>query len=346
MKQIIYCIGILFLSISCSEIEWGGNANDHFFLKVDKSVMPVFVKGNTKSKVFLIYLHDGPGYTSLDAYQEKDSPLTDLEEDFAVVYWDQRCAGTSQGTFDYKQLELNQYTADLEKLIILLKNQYANDISIFLLGHGWGGALGVQFLVKGENQQGIKGWVDIAGSHSTQDMMISGKALILETGNKKIAKEKDVDKWKEIVEEVSSIEIKSGDNYLDFKELTEDCEKLMRESDDIDSPISTIGFGDYFFSPLDVHAIHLNRGRSLSALKDDLVKLNLSEELGDITIPTLMIGGEYDFLVPPLYMNGIVGLYGGENIRLEIIERAGHFVQWHQPDKFYELVYGFVEENK
>ena len=57
----------MLLSGSCQkeEITLSDNAKDHFFLKSDGAEMPVWVEGNTESKTLVIFLHGGPGGSSI-----------------------------------------------------------------------------------------------------------------------------------------------------------------------------------------------------------------------------------------------------------------------------------------
>ena len=67
---------------------------DHFFVKNDGAEMPVYIKGNIESKVFILFVHGGPGgNASLSSFL----PVAkELENDYAFAYWDQRASGLSQ----------------------------------------------------------------------------------------------------------------------------------------------------------------------------------------------------------------------------------------------------------
>ena len=81
--------------------------------------MPLYIRGNGTSKVFIIVLHGGPGghglQYSLGEYAD------DLEADYAMVYWDQRGQGMSHGSYDKSDITLDVIVEDLRKVILLLK---------------------------------------------------------------------------------------------------------------------------------------------------------------------------------------------------------------------------------
>ena len=64
---------------------------DHFFVKNAGAEMPVYIKGNIESKVFILFVHGGPGGSaSLASF----IPVSkELEKDYAFAYWDQRASG-------------------------------------------------------------------------------------------------------------------------------------------------------------------------------------------------------------------------------------------------------------
>ena len=50
---------------------------------------------------------------------------------YAIVYWDQRNAGASQGDSNGNDLNLPQMTDDLKKVIQLLKGRYGQNSEVF-----------------------------------------------------------------------------------------------------------------------------------------------------------------------------------------------------------------------
>ena len=123
--------------------------------------LPVWVKGNTASKTIIVYLHGGPGGGgSFGSSEFLNSEFVEaVTEKYAMVFFDQRGSGSSQGHYDKSLMTEAQFVEDLDKLVILLQNKYGSDINVFLYGVSWGGYLGTAYLVTGENQNKIKGWI-------------------------------------------------------------------------------------------------------------------------------------------------------------------------------------------
>lgn len=69
---------------------------------------------------------------------------------------------------------------------------------------------------------------------------------------------------------------------------------------------------------------------------------DMESRVPSIKTPALVISGKYDKIVPTSLMERMVGLL--PNARLEVIDKAGHWAQVEQPDRFHELAIGFFKE--
>ena len=65
---------------------------DFFYVEHNKAQMPVWVRGNESSEIFVIHLHGGPGGSGIMA--ALSGILNPLEELYRMVYWDQRHSGS------------------------------------------------------------------------------------------------------------------------------------------------------------------------------------------------------------------------------------------------------------
>jgi pimeloyl-ACP methyl ester carboxylesterase len=87
-----------------------------------------------------------------------------VEKEFVVVYWDQRFAGNTQGNGG--NVDITEFRKDIKNLVLLLGDKYGSASEIYLLGHSWGGFLAPYFLVDGDNQKMVKGWIQVGGAHN------------------------------------------------------------------------------------------------------------------------------------------------------------------------------------
>ena len=164
---------------------------DFFYLNNAGAKMPVWVKGDTDPGKFIIMLHGGPEGGSSQYYTIFPSHKK-IEEHFAIVYWDQRMCGMSQGNPSMSDATLELFTDDLDKLVTLINYKYSNP-KLFLMGHSWGGALGTNYLL--EHQNKISGWIEIDGGHSWTSANAISRDSMMAFAENKIQTNEEKDYW-------------------------------------------------------------------------------------------------------------------------------------------------------
>ena len=127
MRTLISIVFLVFILCTCQreKITIGENVTETFYLDNNGASMRILVEGNTSSHTFLIIVHGGPGTSSF--IYNTEYIKQNIENKYAVVYWDQRNAGASQGNSNGDHLNLPQMTEDLKKVIQLVKIRYGQD---------------------------------------------------------------------------------------------------------------------------------------------------------------------------------------------------------------------------
>ena len=108
------------------------NVSEVFYVENAGASMRVLVEGNTMNKTFILIVHGGPGASSY--FYDTKYISKHIGDKYAVVYWDQRNAGASQGTSNGSNLHLDQMVDDLKKVTEVLKFRYGQQINLFLIG--------------------------------------------------------------------------------------------------------------------------------------------------------------------------------------------------------------------
>lgn len=102
----------------------------------------VSVRGRHREAPILLFLHGGPGFTSIpNSYLY----TAEWQEYFTVVQWDQRGAGKTYGRnpqMPAASFNVARMLQDAEELVAYLRKRYGRD-KIVLAGHSWGSILGV-----------------------------------------------------------------------------------------------------------------------------------------------------------------------------------------------------------
>jgi proline iminopeptidase len=295
-------ITILLFSCQKEKITLSTNVHETFFLNSKGNNMPIQVHGNTASKTFMLIIHGGPGSSSL-AYRTPEVKSM-LEPNMAVVYWDQRYAWVAQGNTELSEAKFEDVVNDMEQVVGLLKQRYGSDISLFVNGHSWGGFLTPEFLVKGNNQNTVKGWIHTDGVH---DAVLLNKLLIekyVEKANIEIAANRNVAKWKEIRDYALSVTLPANEaqneQLNNYSRVAVGITPEVIATNNIDLINNYIGTDGPLTAGITAASIRPQSGSYNYKLFNKLSQgTDLPNKLPLITIPSLIVFGEWDYNCPP-----------------------------------------------
>lgn len=339
MKLILSVSVVLFL-LSCQKekIITEGIIKDHFYFENKGATMQVFLEGNISSKKILIMIHGGPGDGSL--YFNTPEATEIAEKEFAIAYWDQRLAGSSQGTMlDHR---LNCYTEDLKKLIAILHYRYGASQKIYALGHSWGGLIAPLFIKEGTNQQLLSGWIQVDGVHNYPMNDSLTRNSLIQFGEQEILANRNTSKWEEIVNYCKS---------KDPKNNMEVARKINKYANSTDPLIEDVIKGNnmmheinYFIREYDypITTFPINKVVNLKNVEEQAYQENISEKLNAFNLPILLLWGKYDFVCPIGLANDIKNNCNSKDITTKIFNNSGHSPMFSEPVAFWNSVASWV----
>lgn len=101
----------------------------------------ISINGTDDHHPVLLFLHGGPGNSAM-GYADKFT--SKLQEHFVVVFWDQRESGkTAKLNASPEPISLSLMESDALEMIQYLLARFSQK-KIFLMGHSWGGFLGLR----------------------------------------------------------------------------------------------------------------------------------------------------------------------------------------------------------
>lgn len=338
---IVYATSILMLLSACRKSEWL-TEGDYFFLENKGAVMPIWVKGNISSGIFIITNHGGPGYASGHEF-----PISlgfqELEANYAVVYWDQRMTGLSQGDPDFNDLSIDLNIEDLEKIVELIRYKY-NPESLFLLGHSWGGVLTGGYLGRENHQSYFNGWIDLDGSVQDAFEQQEKKTWILDRVDSALVNSSGQEQefWQYIIDwyNENPNPVESDDEpYWYIGALygySYDWEKAQE--------LSPIDYKELVFSSPYTLAFYWTQYNDDSWLDN----YDVTEDIQNIAIPSLLLWGKQDGVVPATVAQFTYDLLGTDSLDKEIvlIDKCAHSPHYDAPYEFSDAVKAFVEKYK
>lgn len=332
---------VCFSSCKKETVHLNTNANEVFWLSNAGADMPIWVKGNTSSHIMILFLHGGPGDGS---YRFVGFQTNQLWKKYSFAYWDQRDAGAAAGNSNYSNLNLAQMIEDLQKLVAVIHYRYGNDMEIFLMGHSFGGLLGCGYLVKNDNQSNIKGWIEVDGAHDYPLADRLERRMLIDTGNSEIGKGHYVSEWKNIV------------NYCQ-KHPVRSSVPIGRKTDDLASQAENYVNINHTKTAVDLFSVSspVTLGANLFKLYftaagndflQQIIVASYTNQLNKITIPSLLIWGQYDFTVPMGCGYDALNKLGSSYKKLVLIPHSGHTPMNGDPDLFAKTVSDFIEAVK
>jgi len=307
LKQTLYLLSIITISIltSCEQTKEKSPIDKEFYVPVEKSNLFIRLVGNPY-KPIIIDLHGGPGGFS-GFNHEIYSPY--LEDDYLLVYLDQRGSGRSDISNDSTLLTTQQFVKDLDVVVDTLKNRYPNK-NINLLGTSWGGTYGLLYLI--DHQDKITSFACTSGKANSVYQNISLIEHEEELAKKFLEESTNPDD-KKIYEKmlIKLSEIKNSG----FKNFYDDMNLIKHEFP------KKLGFSPYKFKtendkkkkPLDTVGVFKRAKYTKEMLKNSMGKmeivnkvfrnteeynnLNIIDKINIIKKPVIVLQGEYDYAV-------------------------------------------------
>lgn len=326
-----------------------------FFIPIEKSNLYTRVVGNP-DKPIIITLHGGPGAFNVDHEFYRDV----FENDYLMVYFDQRGSGKSDEWKDKTMLTTDQFVKDLDQVVEYIKNKYPNK-KINLLGSSWGGMYGFLYLIK--HQKKINSFISNSGTANIQHNNFALIKHEKQLANKLIKETKDstkINRYKEILQKLDVIE-NSG-----FKSFFGDMNTIRYVFP------KDLGFDVYWAQPKKKGKIEAlikdpdfyTRNKYTPELLEQAMtrfeyinetfhgqeaynNLNILNEIGVIKTPVLVLQGEFDYAI---------GLKSGRMIykalknvpkkdkELIYIKNTSHNIPSEEPEQLYAALTAFFKK--
>ncbi|MDH5717946.1 MAG: alpha/beta hydrolase [Spirochaetia bacterium] len=337
-KNVIITLILLFSFIQCASLlDDKYQEGDFFYLENKGAVMPVWVKGNQSSGVYVIFLHGGPGNSS-DTYSTAHA-YNELGKKYAFVFWDQRASGASQGNPDLNTFTLAQFADDTKKIVNLIRHMYKPN-ALFLVGKSWGGAIGSYYLSDPQNQQLVNGWIEIDGAHNLKDGIPLSWEWAKDNARKRIAAGDEVEFWQEEIAWYNSKPANIDTDY--FMRHGSNLNKLngIYKNPALD-PGDTVGlFAPVPFFFYQLNAYYLNNDNQF-----DIKNIKLNSLMANIQIPSMVLWGRHDGTLPVELAQDAYDALGTPvaDKSLYIFENSAHCPSFEETSLFILKMQEFIE---
>lgn len=270
-------------------------------------------------KIKLLLLNGGPGATH-EYFECFENFLP--KEGIEFIYYDQLACGNSDNPKDTSLFNLENYVEEVEQVRNALHLDKSN---FFLLGHSWGGLLAMQYTLK--YQENMKGLI-------ISNMMAScpeyGKYA-----DEVLAKQMDP----EVLAEIRKLEEK-GDfqnpRYMELLNVHFYPEHALRLAEWPEPVTRSFGkMNNDFYT--------IMQGPSEFGIRGKLVNWDVSGEIKNIHVPTLVIGAKYDTM-DPKYMEWMSTQIPGASFLL--CENGSHMCMYDDQQTYMNGLIKFLKKVK
>ncbi|MCK0131376.1 alpha/beta hydrolase [Flavobacteriaceae bacterium F08102] len=343
-RTVVFLFTLILCLTACSDSENLGNLDDTFFLRRANADMPVYVHGNGSEKVFLLLLHGGPGGAGLN--YRAGTIKNEIEKKYAVVYYDQRGSGMSQGSYNKNGISVDIMVDDVLALVKVIKHKYGDDSRFFLMGHSWGGTLGTATLLK--DQHLFKGWIEVDGAHNPSGLYYEYINLLTKTAHEQIAEGHHIEFWEKVLKDVQNVD-QHKINLDDFYILNSTAHQgEVRLANDHVIYQANFDDGNAFLFKYNLITYFSNRFQTGDILSNKGMwkTLDFTSRLHEITIPSLLLWGKHDLVVPLKFGQEAFQKLGSTSKRLVVFENSAHSPMAMEGDDFAREVLQFMDAYK
>lgn len=343
MKYLAILIPALLFLFSCNRPDIGPGVEETFFVRTDGADMPVYVRGNTQSNKFILVIHGGPGGQSFVYQSGKFAEI--LEEDHALLMWDQRGQGASQGHYGEDEVNIERMRLDLKAVVLAIKERYGESSKLYLMGHSWGGLLGTAF-AQSEDQSLVDGWIEVGGAHDVPLLYESVYTMLDTFADREIAAFRNRSFWIDVKNDLATVpsenavlenwEVVNRSGHQAERKISAVQTPVLRDED---SRTST------FQNPIDDLTSLLSGAVTANLLLEEVFATNLSTTMDQIQVPTLLLWGRYDFVVSPRLGEVAFPEIGTTDKEFVIFEQSGHSPMFNQPEEFSAVVADWISRH-
>jgi len=348
MRTMLTVVLALAMSGCAGEPGW---IDDRFFVRTDDGTdLYVHAVGDSTTNDYVLFLHGGPGGGS-SSYELAPSAPT-LHDKLVMVYLDQRGQGASEGRTRPEDLTLPMLADDVVLVMDVLDQLYMADRvgepRLWLMGHSWGGLLGPQVLLETDAADSLAGWIEVAGAHDIPKLHADSIDMLIEAADGELEGKLDEDTeaaWKDIRTTASKIPRTnpSLEELLELNDLAHSASDLI-EAVVYEKTPGSVTF-DWLRHRPNSSLANLTTGRQVAdALLDKEKDRSWSERYRELTLPTMLLWGRYDFVVPPTLGEDVQLKVAAETVDLVILEDSAHFPMFTEPDAYTDAILDFIAE--
>lgn len=295
------------------DISTNNEISDLISLSLNGYEQKILIEGKSRTLPVVITLHGGPG-TPIPFSVGCRGLFPEFTDNFIMVYWDQLGCGINNCIIN-DVFSIDDFVKMTEDLIKEIKKRFV-DNKILIFSTSWGSILSAKLLER--NPNAVDGVI-------ASGQIIKNVFLCEEVMN-------ELDKSKISRKKMDKIRTVTADNYSgkDLQLISTSLRKYTNAYQNkigVKAPMGSIIKGlltspDYKFK--DFKAIMVNGYMKNNSLWKEILRIDLSEILGGVEIPYLLLQGDTDIVASTQTAKSLVSNCNNPNLRIQVISNTGH----------------------
>lgn len=324
VRHLKWSVLLVWLMLTACQSSADSLRHDEYVTTNDGAELYLMTRGADSEAPVLLWLHGGPGAAERPLFRYYNS---ELEKHFVVAYWDQRGAGRS---FDpdasVDALTIDQHLADLDIVVDHLR-QRLNQTRIVLVGHSWGGALGLLYSHQYPDKVSALFAVNpLVATQAQQQMRYTFLLHEAESMNDTRALS--------LLRDIGPPPHPTAAAAMEVETLASQYGAIFHQRPNY-LWVSLRGIFTGLVTPLEIPRIIRANNISLDAMHNEIQTLDLFQSVPVVDVPTFMFVGRYDQHVAAEVAADYLNSLNAPVKQLTWFENSAHNIPFEEPDRFH-----------
>ena len=307
-----------------------GSLSEKVFININGVHQGMIIKSKNITNPVLLYLHGGmPDYFLTQKYP------TGLEDYFTVVWWEQRGSGLSfDPDLPQRTINAEQLIADTLEVTRYLQQRFQTK-KIYLMGHSGGTFIGIQAAQRAPEL--YHAYIGIAQmSYQLESETLAYEYMLNQfkiTGNEKMVR----------LMEAAPVTLE-GDLPDSYQKIRDTAMHSLGvgTTHEMNSVISGIFLPSLTFREYTLkEKLNLWRGKSqsgISAMWDDMIRVDLRQTIPDLEIPVYFFSGVYDYTVSSALAEDYFIKLDAPTKGFYLFNQSAHSPIFEEPEKMRQIM--------
>ena len=299
----------------------------------------LIIRGTDTTKPVMLFLHGGPGSPET-ALMIALNPT--IENDFVMVYWEQRGAGKSySNNIPPETMNLKQFISDAQEVSEYLIKRFGKE-KIFIMGHSWGAFLGI--LTAYQHPDLYHAYFGVGQSCKQYE----GEKVSFDWVKEQASLQNDKKGMRRLSKSTFPSINADSDEFIKFvmqeRKFVNKYGGAIHGETSMRSLLKFILKADeYSFKD----KINYMRGNmfSITHLISTQIQTHLSQEIDSMQVPVYIFQGKYDYQCPTQTAKEFYDQLKAPNKDFFIFENSAHSPNIEEPKKFNAIVLEIVQEH-